>query len=180
MHVIVAGAARAGKTTLSLMLNKYGYTHYKMDSIKRGICEAYDIKYENWEDVSPIICTIINRIIEDNKTDTNYLKEKYLFDTPFLCPKDIEKINTKDTKVIFMGYAHIDANEMVKLIRENDLDNYWTNKKTDEELLKETIENIEFSKYLEVECKKYNLNYYDLSNNRENVLKQILSDIIDN
>ena len=31
MHIIIAGAARAGKTTLSVMLNKYGYTHYKMD-----------------------------------------------------------------------------------------------------------------------------------------------------
>ena len=121
MHVIIAGAARSGKTTLSLMLNKYGFTHYKMDSIKRGICESYSLKYDDWKDVSPIMCTIINRIIEDNKTDTNYLKEKYLFDSPFLSPKDIKMINTEDTYVLFLGYSQISVDEMVKRIRENDL-----------------------------------------------------------
>ena len=64
MHVIIAGAARSGKTTLSLMLNKYGYTHYKMDSIKRGICESYELKYDDWKDISPIMCRIINRVID--------------------------------------------------------------------------------------------------------------------
>ena len=83
MHIIIAGTARAGKTTISLMLKEYGYVHYKMDSIKRGICEAYNIKYDNWNKVSPIMATIINRMIQDNKTDTNYLLENYLFDIPF-------------------------------------------------------------------------------------------------
>lgn len=179
MHVIIAGAARSGKTTLSLMLNEYGFTHYKMDSIKRGICESFKLQYDDWKDVSPIMCTIINRIIEDNKTDTNYLKEKYLFDTPFLYPKDIQMINTEDTKVIFVGYAHIEVDEMVKLIRENDLDNYWTSKKTDEELRKETYDNIEFSKYIEEECNKYGIKYYDTSYDREKVFKEIISDIIE-
>ena len=178
MHVIIAGAARAGKTTLALMLNNYGFTHYKMDSIKRGICESLLIKYVDWEKVSPIMCTVINRIIEDNKTDTNYLKEKYLFDTPFLYPKDIQEINTDDVKVIFLGYAHIDVDEEVRLIRENDLDNYWTKKISDEELKKWTYDNIEFSKYLEEECKKYNIKYFDTSKNREKVLKEALEYII--
>ena len=90
MHVIIAGAARSGKTTLSLMLNEYGFTHYKMDSIKRGMCETQVLDPNEWDKISSIMCSIINRIIEDYKTDTNYLKEKYLFDTPFLYPKDIE------------------------------------------------------------------------------------------
>ena len=178
MHVIIAGAARSGKTTLSLMLNEYGYTHYKMDSIKRGICESYLLKYDDWQDVSPIMCTIINRVIEDNKTDTNYLKEKYLFDTPFLYPKDIQQINTKDTKVIFLGYAHIDVEEELRLIRENDLENYWTTKISDEELRKWTYDNIEFSKYLEEECAKYGIKYYDTSKNRDRVLEEALNYII--
>lgn len=178
MHVIIAGAARSGKTSLSLMLNKYGFTHYKMDSIKRGICESYLLQYDDWKDVSPIMCTIINRIIEDNKTDTNYLKEKYLFDTPFLYPKDIKMINTEDTLVIFMGYAHISVDEMLKLIRENDEDNYWTSKKSDVELIKEIYDNIEFSKYLEDECKKLGIKYYDTSKNREIVFNEIINEII--
>ena len=178
MHVIIAGAARAGKTTLSLMLNEYGYTHYKMDSIKRGICESYLLKYDDWKEVSPIMCRIINRIIEDNKTDTNYMKEKYLFDTPFLYPKDIKMIDTSNTKVIFLGCSQISVDDMMRQIRDNDEDHYWTNKISDEQLRKETKSNIEFSKYLEEECKKLGMKYYDTSFDRENVLKQVLNDII--
>lgn len=178
MHIIIAGAARAGKTTLSVMLNKYGYTHYKMDSIKRGLCECYNLVYDDWESVSPIMCKIINRIIIDNRTDTNYKLEKYLFDTPFLYPKDIELIDTSETKVIFLGYAHIDVEEEMKLIRKYDKEHYWTNKKSDEELRKETMENIEFSKYLESECKRLGITYYDTSFDREKVLDKIIEDII--
>lgn len=178
MHVIIAGAARAGKTTLSLMLNEYGFTHYKMDSIKRGICESYDLKYDDWEGVSPIMCKIINRIILDNRTDTNFGVEKYLFDTPFLYPKDIEMIDTSETKVIFLGYAHIDVEEELKLIRKYDKENFWTSKISDEELRRWTYDNIEFSKYLESECAKLGIPYYDTSKDRKNVLKRALNDII--
>ena len=172
MHIIIAGAARAGKTTLSLMLNNEGFTHYKMDSIKRGICEAYNLKYDSWDEVSTVMSIIINRIIEDNKTDTNFLKEKYLFDIPFIYPKDLSLINTEDTLVIFLGYAKASAAKHFLKIRNNDASNLWTSKLDDETLAKNVKENIEFSKKLERECKKYNIPYFDTSFNREEVLKE--------
>ena len=180
MHVIIAGTARSGKTTLSLLLNDYGYTHYKMDSIKRGICESFNLKYDNWEDVSPIMCNIINKIIQDNKTDTNYQKEKYLFDTPFIYPRDLESIDTSETIVIFLGYAHIDADTEVSLIRQHDKEHYWTNKISDEQLKKWSIDNIEYSKLLEEECKKLNIKYFDTSFNRDEVLEEAKKYIVEN
>lgn len=173
MHVLIAGAARAGKTTLSLMLNELGFVHYKMDSIKRGICEAYHLRYDDWSDVSPTMCTIINRMIEDNKTDTNYGKEKYLFDTPFIYPEDIEKINTEDTLVIFIGYAHTTPLEVFNKRRKCDSDNLWTRKLSDEELLNNCKQDVEFSKLLERECMRLGIPYFDTSNNREEVLENI-------
>ncbi len=180
MHVIIAGTARSGKTTLALLLNEYGYTHYKMDSIKRGICESFGLKYDDWKDVSPIMCNIINKIIQDNKTDTNYGLEKYLFDTPFLYPKDIEKIDTSDTMIIFLGYAHIDADTEVSLIREHDLDHYWTTKIDDDVLRRWSVDNIEYSKLLEQECKRLNIKYFDTSFNRDDVLEEAKRYIIEN
>ena len=175
MHLIVAGAARAGKTTLSMRLNDKGYIHYKMDSIKRGICEAYHLKYDNWEELSPIMCKIINRMIEDNQTDTNYLKEKYLFDTPFIYPKDIKTINTEDTLVFFIGYSKLSYQEVFKRIREHDEANIWTSKIDDLKLMKWCQDNVEFSKYLEKECASLGIKYFDTSNNREEVLDSIVS-----
>lgn len=178
MHIIIAGAARSGKTTLSLMLNKYGFTHYKMDSVKRGICEAYGVKYDKWEDVSPIVCKIINRIILDNKTDTNFGKEKYLFDTPFVFPKDISMIDTSDTEVIFLGYSKALPSEILKTIREKDDNNFWTNKKSDEELLRLIELDIDYSKQVEKECKKLGIKYYDTTYDRDQVLNKIVEEII--
>ena len=180
MHVIIAGAARSGKTTLSLLLNELGYTHYKMDSIKRGICESLELVYDDWADVSPIMCSIINKIIQDNKTDTNFGQEKYLFDTPFLYPKDLELIDTSETIVIFLGYAHIDAETEFRLIREHDKDYYWTNKIDDDLLRKWSIDNIEYSKELEKECERLNIKYFDTSFDRDKVLEEAKQYIIDN
>lgn len=180
MHVIIAGTARSGKTTLALLLNEFGYTHYKMDSIKRGICESLKLKYDNWEDVSPIMCNIINKIIQDNKTDTNYKIEKYLFDTPFIYPKDLEGIDMSDTMVIFLGYAHIDPDSEVELIRQHDKDHYWTTRIDDDQLKRWSIDNIEYSKLLEQECKRLNIKYFDTSYNRDDVLEEAKRYIIEN
>ena len=146
MHVIIAGTARAGKTTVSMTLNERGFVHYKMDSIKRGMCEAYNLKYDDWDLVSPIMCKIINRIIIDNKTDTNYKYEKYLFDTPFIYPKDLELIDTTDTLVIFMGYPDLTYEEAFLGIRKYDKDTYWTSKIDDNELMQWCHDNVEFFK----------------------------------
>ena len=175
MHIIVAGTARSGKTTLSLMLKELGYVHYKMDSIKRGICEAYNLHYDNWDLVSQVMAIIINRMIEDNKTDTNYLLEDYVFDIPFLYPKDISLIDTTDTLVIYLGYSSLTPLESFKKIREHDKDNYWTNNITDKKLMTWCYDNVEYSKYLEVECQKYNIKYFDTSYDRDNVLKDVLN-----
>lgn len=179
MHIIVAGAARAGKTTLSLMLKDEGYVHYKMDSIKRGICEAYNLKYDRWEELSPIMCTIINRMIWDNKTDTNYLKEEYAFDIPFLYPEDIASIDTEDTLPIFLGYADLTAEENFNNIRNHDTDNLWTNHVPDDVLFGMCQQNVEFSRHLQAECLRLGLPYFDTSHEREQVLKRTLNFIED-
>lgn len=171
MHVIIAGTARAGKTSLALKL-KDEFVHYKMDSIKRGICEAYNISYDDWAGVSPVMCRIINRIIEDNKTDTNFQEEKYLFDTPFLYPEDISLINTEETIVVFLGYPKLTAKENFDKIRKYDKENYWTTKIPDDKLLEWCKDNVDFSIFLEEECKKYHIPFFDTSHNREEVLKE--------
>ena len=174
MHIIIAGCARSGKTTLSLMLKEKGYVHYKMDSIKRGICEAYNLKYDNWDNVSIIMATIINRMIKDQTTDTNYLKENYLFDIPFLYPKDLSLIDTSNTIIIFLGYPNLSIEENFHNIREYDHDNYWTKNVSDDELKSMCKENIDFSIYLKDECLRYNIPYFDTSYNREEVLNDVI------
>lgn len=179
-HIIIAGTSRAGKTTLSLELSKVGYTHYKMDSIKRGICEAFNIDKHDWINISPKIAIILDRMIKDNSTDIVYLKEKYVLDVSHLLPKDVSYIDKKNTLIVFLGYYKNILEDQVKLIRNNDLDYYWSSKLSDKELIEMTKKNIEYSKYLEEECRKYHLPYFDTSINRDKKLKKIKKYILEN
>jgi len=174
MHIIIAGTARSGKTTLSLMLKDKGYVHYKMDSFKRGMCKAYDLYYDDWEPLSSKMAIIMNQMILDNKTDIVYEQENYLFDIPFLYPKDVHLINTEDTIVIFLGYAHITAEENFANIRKYDTDNLFTSKASDEQLMIWCKQNVKHSKYLEKECQRLNIKYFDTSVNRRKVLKDVI------
>ena len=167
MHVIIAGTARAGKTTLSLMLRDKGYVHYKMDSVKRGMCKAYDLKYDDWEPLSEKMAIIIDQMISDNKTDIVYEKENYLFDIPFLYPKDVHLINTENTIVIFLGYADLTLEENFANIRKYDGVNSFTSAASDEQLMIWCKQNVEHSKYLKKECERFNIKYFDTSKNRE-------------
>lgn len=160
-HIIVAGTALAGKTTLAIYLVKKGYIHYKMDSIKRAISDIYNDN-SDWKEFSPKMFNIINRMIEENKTDTVYNKEYYVIDTCHLLPRDAYKLKDK-AEIIFIGYTNISVQDKLKEIRDKDTPNRWTYKLDDNKLIKMIEENIEFSKYLKEECLKYNLKYYETS-----------------
>lgn len=179
-HIIIAGTCRSGKTTLSLELSKEGYTHYKMDSIKRGICSAFNINGNDWLNLSPKISFILNTIITENSTDTVYLKEKYVLDVSYLFPKDAISINRNNTLIIFLGYSKNTVEKQAELIRINDKDYYWSSKLSDNELIEMTKRNIEFSKYLESECIKYNIPYFDTSFDRDKQIKKIKKYILVN
>ena len=172
-HIIIAGTVRSGKTTLALNLKNKGYTHYKMDSIKRGFFEALNISTKNWKVVSKLMIKVINRIIEDSYTDTIANQESIVFDTPYIYTKDIKKIKDKNVIIIFLGYSSITKEEVFNNIRKYDKENYWTNELLDNELLKRCEENIKFSKMLKKECKKNNILYFDTSHNRNKVLEYI-------
>ncbi len=173
-HIIIAGTCRSGKTTLSIELRKLGYTHYKMDSIVRGICKIFNLNRHNWEKLSVIFAKLINIIIKESYTDMVGEYEKYVFDIPQLFPKDIKFIDTKNVIVIFLGYAHVTKEEVFKNIRRNDKVNYWSAKVSDNELLKRIDDNIKFSNYLEEECKRLNILYFDTGIDRDQTLKKII------
>lgn len=179
-HIIIAGASRSGKTTLSLQLLKDGYVHYKMDSIKRGICGIFDLDQHNWKGFSPILAKLINTIIEENLSDTVANQETYIIDTCHLYPKDVNLINLDNVIVIYLGYGYISPIEQLALIRKYDLEHYWSRGLGDQELLGMIKRNIEFSKYLETECQKQGIPYYDTSYNRDDVLEKVRKEIPSN
>lgn len=179
-HIIIAGVSRSGKTTLALELSKLGYTHYKMDSVIRGVCFSLNLNRHDWKNLSKILSTILNTIIIENTSDTVFLEEKYVLDVTHLFPRDISLIDLSNTEIVFLGYDTISVQEKCEQIRMYDKENYWSSKLSDEELLKITKLNIEFSKYIKEECNKYNIPYFDTSFNREEQIEHVKRYLLDN
>lgn len=178
-HVIIAGTPRAGKTTVCLELLKYGFIHYKMDSIKRGICEVFGYDQHDWNFLNQRIAKLINTVICENATDTVSGLEYYAIDTCHVLPKDVSLID-KDVLVIYLGYADISVDEKISEIRLNDKEHYWSSK-VDNVTLRKMIEaNIDLSKRLREECKEYGIKYFDTSYKRDDVLYDVVDFILEN
>ncbi len=171
-HILIAGAARSGKTTLSIRLGKEGFVHYKMDSIKRGIDNNFWNNYkDDWKKVSPHMAYLIKTIIDENQSDIVKDKEYYCIDTCHLYPKDIAKYNLENTIIVFLGYCGIKINDKIKNIREHDKDT-WSAKRSDSDLEKDTQMDIEYSKEAKKQCEELNIKFFDTSTN----FKQTLED----
>ena len=157
-NVIIAGSSRCGKTTISKYLkDKYNLTHYKMDSIKRGIDKNFWDGYkDDWKKVSPHMAHLINTII--NEREDEYL----VIDTCHLYPEDIFKYNLKDTVIVFVGHDQISVEEKLNQIRKYDT-HAWTNKKDDEYMKYSTLLGIEYSIEAKSQCEKLHMKYFDTS-----------------
>ena len=80
--------------------------------------------------------------------------------------------------MICLGYPNITPTEVVSNWRKYDTDLDWTKKKSYEELIQIAENEINKSKQLQDECQKYNVKFIDTSNNRNDVLKKLLDDTI--
>lgn len=181
-HIIIAGASRSGKTTLATRLKELGYIHYTMDSIKRGIYNNNFAKGRgsNWEEVSPKMAKILERLILDNKNDINYNVEFYSIDIGPLFPKDVIKLNKMDNVIVmFLGYPLVDASWKVEQMRKYDkLLNSWSRNFSEEELKIMVKFNIEFSKKVKQQCLDNNIMFFDTGYNQNEVLEKIYNKIV--
>lgn len=173
-HIIIAGASRSGKTTLSLLIRKKGFVHYKMDSIKRGLdYNFYEGKITEWRDASPKIAHLISTIVNECQTDIIKNLEWYVIDTCHLYPRDIVKQNLEDTIIIFLGYPNLTIEEKMNQIRTYDPMSGWTHEVSDEQLKINIQRDIDFSKEVEKECKEYGIRFFDTGTNYQKTIAGI-------
>lgn len=171
MHIVIAGAARSGKTTLSRMLKDRGFIHYKMDSIKRGVCRYFDIKTVYWTDFSKGVCSIIKQVIDDE------FEDNIIFDTPHISVNDSLELVRDDTIVLFLGYDHMDFDTFLDNVSKYD-QNTWVGKLSYDELKELFEDSVKFSMDNRKDCLENNIIYFDVSENREEVLDEACSYVL--
>jgi len=197
-NIIVAGVPRAGKSTLSSMLAKHGYTHVSMDSIiaafeqvfpELGIDSyGYDSSLEALTNISVKIAPFINAMMGNGE----YGEQGYgaVFDVYQLLPCDYIKyikpkpseteIGTYDVKIAYLGSSDVTPGERFAIQKQYDTEKDYTFYKTDAELREGADYIVEQSMMIKEQCKKYGLPYYDTSYARFETFDKIIRDVMAN
>ena len=172
-HIIIAGAPRSGKTTISRELTAFsGCVHYRLDSIKRAVFDIFCPGKKDWHFASQMTVKIIEKLVDDNNLESTR-KEYFIFDTPHLYPEDVIKLDLHEFIIVFIGYTSIDTDKKVDSIIKYDAQTCWTQQLSREKLKSLVEGNIAFSKEIKSQCEKYGIPYFDVSENHIQVLDEV-------
>jgi len=195
-NIIVAGVPRAGKSTLSSMLAKYGYTHVSMDSIIAGFesvfpelginTYGYDSSIDALINISTKIAPFINAMMSSGEYKEYSLGT--VFDVYQLLPCDYiehikaqrsdKEIDSYDVKIVYLGSSDVTPEERFAIQKQYDTENDYTFYKNDEELREGADYIVEQSKLIKSQCEQYGLPYYDTSYDRFETFARIIKDIL--
>lgn len=163
--VILAGTSRSGKTTLARRLQQEtGYSLVSGDALIctfESIYPQLNISHEGdwttvcrtWED---FILVYLNHMI-------TYENIPFIFDTFHLLPEQVARHKLHEKyHVLFFGYPQMSIEKKLHTIRTYPTGHYdWTTEQSDEELSGDVASFIERSRYLEQECRRYDLPFID-------------------
>ncbi len=184
-NIIIAGAARAGKSTLSSMIvKKFGYQHLAMDSLIEGFEDIFpemniDTHRDSISHISKRIAPFINSIIKSGEYD----KFDYglVIDVCQLMPEDyLKSIDTNLCEIFYLVTECATVEDRLKLLDEFDNEDEYTFYKTQEKKIKICKDIVEESNIFRIECEKNGLKCIDTSYQRKDKFEKILKAIEEN
>ena len=172
MLYVLGGASRSGKTLLARRaVVEKRIPYFPLDALFGGLANGapeLGVAYENSLMERPAKMWPITRPL----LDFFFKEEKdFLIEGDSILPSQVNELlkENKPIKSCFLGYTQLDANEKLALVRkyhQGEAD--WTKEISDEEMLRMIDEMVQFSKYLESECAKFGIKYFDISHDFEN------------
>lgn len=184
-NILITGPGRAGKTTLSKLINKkFGYSINSIDEVitALGSIPEFGINYKTDSSIvskkmSPFIIKFIEELSEGNKFYDNCktVIEGTDIDLDLVLPH----IDQSKTLIIGLTYNTLNEKELYQKIKKYDTEDDWTYWCNEEELRDYCRKFIERNKYFNEKFEQYNILSFDTSNNREEVLNNILSSLED-
>ena len=125
-----------------------------------------------------VITEVFYEMLDQMEIDLKKANRKMIFETHEISIENAKKqFEPLGFDIYCMGMPNENVDNLMKQIRKNDDDNDWTRKIGSVRL--ELICNyiINYSKENEEECKKYNVDFFDTSGNREEKIKEIIKTI---
>lgn len=187
-NILIMGAPRCGKTTLAKKLFKEkGYSIISIDDIVSGF-EAYptlNIKHDTSDSetstrLAPFLIKYFTDLSEGSifYDDIKYVIEGTHIDFELLMP--ILQSDKYKEKYKLIGLTYNDATEesIYNDIKKYDTEDEWTYWRSDEELKGDIGFFIRRNKFFSEKFKEYKIETYDVSNNRTEVLKSIVENLV--
>lgn len=125
-----------------------------------------------------VITEVFYEMLDQMEIDLKKANRKMIFETHEISIETAKKqFEPLGFDIYCMGMPNENVDNLMKQIRKNDDDNDWTRKIGSVRL--ELICNyiINYSKENEEECKKYNVDFFDTSGNREEKIEEIIKTI---
>jgi len=190
-NIIIFGASRAGKTTLAKKLNeKLNFSVIGTDDItdilRKSFPELMLNDSNDWEktmaNFAPFIAHFIGTLDYRSKcfNGTNFIIEGWHYDfekmLPILKMYEIEELSDYFL-LIGLVYPNKTPKEYFNDRKKYDSTDDWTYNLCDEELKGLSIDAVEYNRKILDKYSIYNPRIYDVSQEREQVLDKIVSDI---
>lgn len=125
-----------------------------------------------------VITEVFYEMLDQMEIDLKKANRKMIFETHEISIENAKKqFEPLGFDIYCIGMPNENVDNLMKQIRKNDDDNDWTRKIGSVRL--ELICNyiINYSKENEEECKKYNVDFFDTSGNREEKIEEIIKTI---
>jgi hypothetical protein len=172
---LVGGPARSGKSLLAQrLLRQRQIPYFSVDYLTSGLARGaatQNVRHEQsnrdrGERIWPVLSGVLRNIVE--------VEPHYLVEGGALLPEKVVEFSSRYPGAIracFLGYAHSTAEAKCASIRATPAPiNDWVAKMSCEELVRLVSEMGEFSAYLEKECARLHIPYFDGSADFNNAL----------
>ena len=180
MIYIIGGEARSGKTILrKKLLNEYKISGIGTDSIRYMLSNTLEdsgIDHNNPPEINgPLMWPYISNLVEDL---IKYASEDFVIEGDILLPEYLKEYkDNPDVSTCYIGYSSISISQKIENILNSRKGGDWTSEYTEKELKKFVKWSIKESKKYQRECKKFGIQYYDLSENFKEGIDKILEDL---
>lgn len=178
--VILGGNARSGKSTLSFMLVKKGFSRISFDNIHEILRNSLDIDINELSEEKKfkLFENVVNLSLDEaNNEDTNIVIDMYDY-----LPEDIKKLSRKEEfEVYFLAYPNCSKEQIKYNLKTYSKPTDWI-AQVNESYLNSCVDRFyDRNKMLVKECEKYNMNLIDTKDDgeRNKVLNELLNKIID-
>lgn len=177
--VILGGNARSGKSTLSFMLVKNGFSRISFDNIHEISRNSLDIDINELSDEKKfkLFENVVNLSLDESiNENTNIVIDMYDY-----LPEDINKLKRKEElEVYFLAYPNCSKEQIKYNLKTYSKSTDWI-AQVNENYLNSCVDRFfDRNEMLVKECKKYNINLIDTKDGEERnkVLNELLNNII--